>query len=507
MARRTEPFASAARCVYEPVELTGGERQAVLLVDGVNGYELWKSDGTVEGTQRVRPVVGSDAASVGGSLYFNAGALWKSDGTEAGTAPVTLSSMNPRSITDVESAWRRAPARAAGVAARTPAASPVRVADLLHDTFGSDPSNLTDVQGTLLFTAAGSLWRSDGSVGGTRAFAGVGVLPDSRLGPVMDGRLYFAGGDGITSSLWRSDGTEVGTTQVADVADPYRLTRVGHTLFFFGYDPAHGYELWKSDGSAAVPRWSRHQPRSRRLGIPTLWRIGRRSPDGSAGREARFSFELAAVGGSLFGASDGTTAASADRRHRRRHRPPAELVPSQLTAFNGTLFFTTDTGGLWKSDGTAAGTVRVAAVDPSGLTSGLTGLDGVLYFFLTSRFSFQPTFLWRSDGSEASGRPRNRETQDRDSRVMPRPCQKSQRDAHSLSPRSISPRSRRAIRTSQTRSPRDGRPRRSSITCRPTRSSRSASGPRWATRSPPSCRPSRARPGSTRRIAGTAATA
>jgi ELWxxDGT repeat protein len=129
--------------------------------------------------------------------------------------------------------------------------------------------------------------------------------------------------------------------------------------------------------------------------------------DGSAGlTRLAYSFELAAVGGTLFfGASDGTsnglwrtdgTAAGTVRL--------AELAPSQLTAVNGTLFFTTDTGGLWKSDGTAAGTVRVAAVDPSGLTSGLTGLDGVLYFFLTGRFSFQPTALWRSDGSEAGTR-------------------------------------------------------------------------------------------------------
>jgi ELWxxDGT repeat protein len=47
---------------------------------------------------------------------------------------------------------------------------------------------------------------------------------------------------------------------------------------------------------------------------------------------------------------------------------------SNLTAFNGTLYFTADDGGsgyeLWRSDGTAAGTVRVLDLNP-GVANGL----------------------------------------------------------------------------------------------------------------------------------------
>ena len=410
----------------EILELTAANDKLFFFVEEPEGRALWRSDGTVDGTQRVRPVVGSQAASVGGTLYFNSGAtLWKSDGTEAGTAPVTQSSLNPTSITDVEGTpffvgtddsgpeiWK-----SDGTDAGT-----VRVADLLHDTRSSFPSDLTDVQGTLLFTADSpgpdnqnihALWRSDGSIAGTRAVADVRVNPNGGvgsaktplpgLGPVIDGVLYFAGGEGSSDfALWRSDGTEGGTARVADVTGPFNLTRVGHTLFFFGRDPAHGYELWKSDGSAAgTALVSDINPgpgdaafRHFVVGSPAV------HSDSADARLISFPpFELAAVGDNLFfGASDGAsnglwrtdgTAAGTVRL--------AELIPLLLTAVNGTLFFTTDTGGLWKSDGTAAGTVRVAAVDPIDLID----VGGVLYFFRASTIISAGASLWRSDGTAA----------------------------------------------------------------------------------------------------------
>ena len=65
------------------------------------------------------------------------------------------------------------------------------------------------------------------------------------------------------------------------------------------------------------------------------------------------------------------------RRHRRRHRPGQGHLarrydgsyPDDLTAVGGTLFFAADDGAtgreLWKSDGTAAGTVLVKNISPS----------------------------------------------------------------------------------------------------------------------------------------------
>lgn len=61
--------------------------------DGVNGTELWKSDGTAKGTQRVKDltpgVAGStinNLVSFGGKLFFtNDGVLWSSDGSSNNT--------------------------------------------------------------------------------------------------------------------------------------------------------------------------------------------------------------------------------------------------------------------------------------------------------------------------------------------------------------------------------------------------------------------------------------
>ena len=69
--------------------------------DGVHGWELWKSDGTENGTMLVKdinPNGGSDLddlAAVGDALYFRADdgiygrEPWTSDGTAAGTVLVS----------------------------------------------------------------------------------------------------------------------------------------------------------------------------------------------------------------------------------------------------------------------------------------------------------------------------------------------------------------------------------------------------------------------------------
>ncbi len=113
--------------------------------DGVSGYELWKSDGTAEGTRLVRDILPGSAGSdpfdlvnINGTLFFSAsdgtrGAeLWRSDGTEPGT--MLVRDINP-----------------AG---------------------GSFPSQISSFNGALCFTADNGtngreLWRSDGTAAGT----------------------------------------------------------------------------------------------------------------------------------------------------------------------------------------------------------------------------------------------------------------------------------------------------------------------------------------------------
>jgi ELWxxDGT repeat protein len=144
-------------------------------LDGVNGQELWKSDGTAAGTvlvKDIRPGSGGSypryLTAAGNTLFFRANdgvngyELWKSDGTAAGTVLVKdirpgSSSSNLRNLTAVgntlyftaddgvngEELWK-----SDGTAAGT-----VLVKDIRPGSGGSNPQNLRVVGSTLYFTA------------------------------------------------------------------------------------------------------------------------------------------------------------------------------------------------------------------------------------------------------------------------------------------------------------------------------------------------------------------
>jgi ELWxxDGT repeat protein len=285
----------------------------------------------------------------------------------------------------------------------------------------SSPGNFTTVKNHVFFTATSDvsvdhiLYVTDGTAAGTIPLltypSGGGYEPENLVN--VNGTLYFTSTyNGSNLELWKSDGTPNGTTFVSDISltgfdNP---TAVGNKVFFLGTDNQHGRELWMSDGT-------------------TTALVKDVRPGSQSGLDTSFS-DLTNVGGTLYFVatdgldvdgrelwkSDGTAAGTvmvkdiATGHDVNNNNNAYESDPAYLTNVNGTLFFaarddnaTVAHGNeLWKSDGTAAGTTMVADIvsgSGSSFPIGLTNVSGSLFFFAyTPASNYQ---LWKSDGTAA----------------------------------------------------------------------------------------------------------
>ncbi|MCP4763050.1 MAG: hypothetical protein GY870_14840 [archaeon] len=293
--------------------------------DEENGRELWKSDGTEEGTVLIKNIytgyIGSNPQNlivINNTLFFTADdgifgrELWKSNGTEAGTAIVK----------DIKVGTSQS---------------------------SSNPNYLTIMGDDLYFSADNGingteLWKTNGTAEGTEMIYVINPEGDSNPSNLCANgtMLYFSANNGINSTtsdangteLWKSDGTESGTEMIFDInpgptnSTPNHITVINSTIFFSATNDASGRELWKSDGTES--------------GTEIVKDIYINSQDSS---------------------------------------------PENLINFNGTLVFsaTDELNGreLWKSDGTKDGTIIVDDIDAGRSDSNPSSFfinDNVLYF-------------------------------------------------------------------------------------------------------------------------------
>ncbi len=264
--------------------------------DGVHGPALWRTDGTSAGTWMVRdiaphdqspsddPVFGYDGFIVaGGRLLFGVDdgehgyELWRSDGTEAGTRLVR---------------------------------------DIRTGTVGSNPYDLSVLDGVLLFSA-------DDGVHGREPWRSMAPM-------ATDGEHG--------EQMWRSDGTRAGTRQVIPGDSGPRMgwpASVRGHLYFYGSDETHGAEPWRyraASGGVSMIRDIRRGAASSLAVQFDEWRW----PEMTAARDRLF---FAATdgpthetrrGGSRIGAA---RPGSGPRRTSRSHR---SVVPIAMSWSMGT---------------------------------------------------------------------------------------------------------------------------------------------------------------------------
>lgn len=329
--------------------------------DGIHGVELWRSDGTTQGTQLVRDFCPGSCESfsfhdrwtervvTGNRMVFlvdnpgGVGEVWSTDGTAEGTS--RLPTGYSRRIVpwgDRAAFFSQVPTTlhiSDGTVAGT---SSLDLTAVLGNTF---LQVWAEVGSRLLFSGDGALWSTDGTLAGTfRLSTSLSVFAPIRTkstgSPIVlhDGYLYFSGIDATTGTeLWRTDGTVAGTSLVSDLvpgtgsSGPSELARWGGKIYFQACSPSVGCELWTSDGTAAG---------------------------------------TSLVADLLPGVSSS--------------------APRQLTAMSSHLYFvaTHATVGeeLWRTNGTAAGTAVFADLAPGANSSNptrLTRWDERLLFFAT----------------------------------------------------------------------------------------------------------------------------
>lgn len=212
--------------------------------DGVNGRELWKTDGTPQGTVLVKDInpgtrgsAPSDFTVFNGQLYFSAYVasgerkLWKTNGSAEGTTQVT--DVNIGTATS-----------------------------FLPDDFSH---GFPVFNGALYFKGPGGLWKTDGSASGTVQSEDIST-PSGWFSyldngfAVFNDLLYVAAEDTAHGrEMWKTDGTAAGTVLLKDINTENGGRRSDYVfnefivfngeLYFQARDNVNNYRLWKTNGS------------------------------------------------------------------------------------------------------------------------------------------------------------------------------------------------------------------------------------------------------------------
>ena len=411
-----------------------GDISLFAATDGINGAELWSSDGTESGTVLVKDI--NTTASTGSSpsvidnlgpirsvvlngfVYFSATdathgtELWKSDGTEAGTVLIkdinTTASSNPNQFTLFNNAiyfsaddgingnelWKTD-----GTESGTVLVPGIDLAMTSSATPLAASSNVLFFNVSNSYTVKAELWTTDGTTTGLVKEIGGNI----NWPVVLNNTLYFQGTDTTSGiELWLSNGTPSGTTIIKDInpgtndSTPIHLVAFNNKIYFQANDGTNGYELWVSDGTSVGTTMVENLAAGSASSDPKDMIV--------FGSKLYFSANNLTNGKELFVLNETGTTIELVKDINTTPNISEWSQPDNFIEFNNNLYFRANDGvngyELWKTNGTESGTLLVKDINigstPSNATPKVIANNKL---FIIANDGTNGSELWTSDGT------------------------------------------------------------------------------------------------------------
>ena len=253
--------------------------------------------------------------------------------------------------------------------------------------------HLTSFNGKMYFADSRELWESDGTTVGTHTY--VDLNQGIREIVAVNSDMYIA-----ADELWISNGTAPGTGQLVDINNngrsyPKGLVAIEDTVYFTAEDGLTGIELWKNENTAISTQVADINAKT-----------GSKTRIDAAVYKEELYFPKS-FGDSILMKTDGTPEGTVSAIELFRHY---NLIP--IAEWNGALYFISEKVSssstqsdvyLWKSDGTKEGTDTLLHLGEVSMYDEVLArqLDHPTEFYISVDMMSGMKVLIRTDGTKA----------------------------------------------------------------------------------------------------------